>query len=139
MVRWVPKGICASGIVVWVLICSCPVRAGGSFSRDDLAPVLAQSPIVAEWIAGALELDETGDAVRIGQNINPHLGGMRVGPYVLSAKPKGAPGPFTLEVTVETKLVCLDAAGKATDIGKARRIREEFESVVVRPLAGTKP
>ena len=83
-------------------------------------------------------MTETGDAVRIGQNVNPRFGGLRVGPYVILAKPKGASGPFTLEVTVNTDLICLNAAGKPVDVSKAQTIQEKFSSVTVKPYQESK-
>jgi hypothetical protein len=83
-----------------------------------------------------LDFDETGNAMRIGQNVNPRFGGRRVGPYVILAKPKGAAGPFSLEVTVETELICRDMAGKTVDVSKAQVIQEKFFSVTVRPYQG---
>ena len=107
--------------------------AGGSFGFEDIQPILQQQPVLAQWLTGGLDFDETGDAVRIGQNVNPRFGGRRVGPYVILAKPKGASGPFTLEVTVETDLICLDKAGKPVDVSKAQTIKEKFSSVTVKP------
>ena len=59
-------------------------------------------------------------------------------PYVILAKPKGAAGPFTLEATVETELICLDAAGKAVDVSKAQTIQEKFAVVTVKPYQENK-
>jgi hypothetical protein len=113
--------------------------AGGSCAREDLRPILHQEPVLAQWLTGGLEFAETGDARRIGQNVNPRFGGLRIGPYVILAKPKGASGPFTLEVTVETELRCRDAAGKDVDVSQAHTIEEKFSSVTVRPYQGRGP
>ena len=88
---------------------------------------------MAKWLTDGLEFAETGDAGRIGQNVNPRFGGRRLGPYVILAKPKGASGPFTLEVTVETELICRDAAGKPVEVSEAQTIQEKFSSVTVKP------
>ena len=85
-----------------------------------------------------LEFDETGDALRIGQNVNPRFGGRRIGPYVILAKPKGVSGPFSFEITVETELICQDAAGKAVDVSKAQNIQEKFSSVTIKPYQESK-
>ena len=89
--------------------------------------------MVAKWLTGGLEFAETGDAMRIGQNVNRRFGGRRIGPYVILAKPRGASGPFTMEVTVETELGCRNAAGKDVDVSQAHTIQEKFSSVSVRP------
>ena len=119
--------------VFLVLALGSTAFAQGSFSRDDLQPILEQQPAIAAWVANGLDLDETGDAMRIGQNVNPNLGGLRVGPYVILAKPKGAAGPFTLEITVETEMNCLDDAGKTVELEKATTIVETFSALTVRP------
>ena len=126
----------------WRLLVSGPgsaAWAGGSFAFEDLQPILNQQPVVAKWLTGGLDFAETGDASRIGQNVNPRFGGRRIGPYVILAKPKGAAGAFTLEVTVETELRCRNAAGKAVDVSKAQDIQEKFSSVSVRPYQETHP
>jgi hypothetical protein len=122
--------VCLSGVAAW---------AGGSFAREDIKPILEQESVIAKRLAEGLDLDETGSATRIGQNANAHLGGTRVGPYVLWAKPKGAEGPFTLEVTIETEMLCRNAAGKPVDIAKARDIRETFSSITIRPYKEGQP
>jgi len=130
----VRKGI---GWLALALLLSLPgsmAWAGGSFSfEEDLLPILNQQPVIAKWLTGGLEFDQTGDAVRIGQNVNPRFGGLRVGPYVILAKPKGAAGSFSLEVTVETELICRDAAGKPVEVSEAQTIQEKFSSVSVKP------
>ena len=130
----VRKGI---GWLALALLLSLPgsmAWAGASFSfEEDLLPILNQQPVIAKWLTGGLEFDQTGDAVRIGQNVNPRFGGLRVGPYVILAKPKGAAGSFSLEVTVETELICRDAAGKPVEVSEAQTIQEKFSSVTVKP------
>ncbi|MGO9174819.1 MAG: hypothetical protein ACLQED_01550 [Desulfobaccales bacterium] len=134
----VQRGI---GVLVMAVLVSWPgalAWAGGSFGFEDLRPILNQQPVLAQWLTAGLDFDESGDAVRIGQNVNPRFGGRRVGPYVILAKPKGAAGPFTLEVTVETELICRDKAGKPVDVSKAQTIKEKFSSVTVKPYQESK-
>lgn len=115
------------------------VRAGGSFSfEQDLLPLLKQQPVMAQWLTSSLDFDETGDAIRIGQNVNPRFGGLRVGPYTILARPKGAAGLFTFEVTVETELICLDKTRKPVDVSEAVTIKEKFASVTVKPYRESK-
>ncbi len=119
-----------------LLICStCSMAlAGGSFSFEaDLLPILKQQPVIARWLTGNLDFDNSGDALRIGDNVMPQFGGRRVGPYVILAKPKGASGPFTMEVTVETDTICKDESGKVIDCAKARTMEEKFCSITVKP------
>lgn len=135
----VRTGVGILGLAVLVSLPGASAWAGGSFAFEDLQPILQQEPVLAKWLTGGLEFAETGDAVRIGQNVNPRFGGRRIGPYVILAKPKGASGPFTLEVTVETELICRNAAGKDVDVSKAHTIQEKFSSVTVRPYKETRP
>ncbi len=135
----VRKGV---GWLILAVLISLPgalAWAGGSFAfEQDLLPILHQQPVLAQWLTGGLDFDQSGDAIRIGQNVNLRFGGLRVGPYVILAKPKGASGPFTLEVTVETELICLDKAGKPVDVSQAQTIKEKFASVSVRPYQESK-
>jgi hypothetical protein len=135
----VRKGVWLLGLAVLVSLAGSSAWAGGSFALEDLRPILQQEPVMAKWLTDGLEFAETGDALRLGQNVNPRFGGRRLGPYVILAKPKGASGPFTLEVTVETELICRNAAGKDVDVSKAHTIQEKFSSVSVRPYKETRP
>jgi hypothetical protein len=139
VLRLVRKGVGLLGLAVLISLPGSSAWAGGSFALEDLRPILQQEPVLAKWLTDGLEFAETGDAVRIGQNVNPRFGGRRIGPYVILAKPKGASGPFTLEVTVETELICRNAAGKDVDVSKAHTIQEKFSSVTVRPYKETRP
>ena len=135
----VRKGVCFLGMAVLVSLPGSSAWAGGSFAREDLRPILDQQPVMAKWLTDGLNLPETGDALRLGQNVNRRFGGRRIGPYVILAKPKGAAGPFTLEVTVETELICQNAAGKTVDVSQAQVIQEKFSSVTVRPYQEARP
>jgi hypothetical protein len=124
---------CLLAAVVFISLPGAMAWAGGSFALEDLRPILNQQPVLAQWLTGSLDFDETGDAVRIGQNVNPRFGGLRIGPYTILARPKGAAGPFTLEVNVDTELICLDKAGKPVEVDQAVTIKEKFASVTVKP------
>jgi hypothetical protein len=135
----VRQGLGLLALAVLISLPGSAAWAGGSFAFEDLRPLFNQQPVLAKWLTDGLEFAETGDAGRIGQNVNPRFGGRRIGPYVIPAKPKGASGPFTLEVTVETELMCRNAAGKAVDLSQAQVIQEKFSSVTVRPFQETQP
>jgi hypothetical protein len=133
------KGVFLLALALLVALPGSMAWAGGSFSfEQDLQPILNQQPVLAKWLTGGLDFDETGDAVRIGQNVNPRFGGLRVGPYVILAKPKAAAGPFTLEVTVETEIISLNKAGKPVEVSQAQTIKEKFSSVTVKPYQESK-
>jgi hypothetical protein len=137
-VKIVRKGAAGLVLALLVVLPGSMAWAGGSFAYEDLWPILQQQPVLAQWLTGGLDFAETGDASRLGQNVNPRFGGRRVGPYVILAKPKGAAGPFTFEVTVATELICRDAAGKDVDVSKAQDIREKLASVSIRPCQESK-
>jgi hypothetical protein len=108
--------------------------AAGSFLVDvELKPILDQAPAVRSFLLDALEIQSSGWANRIGNNVNPRLGGTRVGPYCLRAKPRSAPGPYTLEVCVNTEILFFDANGRPTTIEAASRLEEKFLSVEIKP------
>ena len=132
------KRVCWLALAVLVSFPGSAAWAGGSFALEELLPILQQEPVIGKWLTDGLEFDHTGDAVRLGQNVNPRFGGRRLGPYVILAKPKGAPGPFTLEVTVETELICLNKAGKPVDVSEAQTIQEKFASVTIKPYHESK-
>ena len=112
--------------------------AGGSFSVDtELDLILNQVPQIKQYLFQSLDIDWTGWAGRIGQNVNTRFGGRRIGPYHVKAKPKGADGDFTLELIVHTKRIFTDAKGGPTDLPNAEHISEEFVSVEIKPLTDT--
>lgn len=113
-----------------------PALAGGTFLlEEDLMPILAQAPATRDMLFSQYDLETWGVATRIGSNVNSHFGGKRIGPYIILAKPKGTPGPYTLEITIETKVLFLNSSGKRVDISKARVIKEKFISCEVVPLS----
>lgn len=116
---------------------SAPCWGSGSFRPEiELAPILAQVPSVERYLATTLDLAEGGSADRIGTSVNPHLGGTRIGPYVIRAKPKGSAGGYIFELTVRTTVEFLDGAWKTSDLRSAEHVRERFESVELRAVRG---
>ena len=114
--------------------------AQGTFPFDDLKPILNQKPELAKYLFSTLEFDEGGIASRIGSNVNEKLGGQRVGPYLIQAKPKGSAGPKVFEVTIYTEQTFLDERGKTTTLEKASSVTEKFEHLEVRVIdEKTKP
>jgi hypothetical protein len=109
-------------------------HGAGSFLVDvELRPILDQVPAVRSFLLDVLEIQPSGWANRIGNNVNPLLGGTRVGPYCLRAKPGMAPGAYTLEVCVNTEVLFFDAEGRRTTIQAASRVEEKFLSVEIKP------
>jgi hypothetical protein len=70
--------------------------AGSVLVDVELKPIVDQVPAVRSFVLDALEIQTSGWANGIGNSVSPLLGGTRVGPYCLRAKPRNAPGPYTL-------------------------------------------
>lgn len=125
------KNVLALLLVAFAL----PALAGGTFDVDkDLAPVRQQIPELWGAVTKSFDLAPSGMASRVGANVNARLGGLRVGPWCIPAKPKGAAGPYTYEVCLNTDATWLDAKGKTVDLGKAVKVEEKFSSIEIRPM-----
>jgi hypothetical protein len=135
----IQKHFCCLVIILMLTVSVSSTRAGGSFAYKDILPILAQEPVMDKFINDGLEFNDSGSAMRIGQNVNPRFGGRRVGPYVIMAKPKGTSGSFTLEVTVETELICQDDSGNTVDVSEAQIIKEKFSAISIRPYKSIQP
>lgn len=109
--------------------------AGGSFVIEDMIPVLDQTPDIKAYILGTLDLDKSGYANRIGNSVNPRLGGKRLGPYCINAKPKGAKGNFTLKLCINTAYDFRDEKGRPCELGQAYSVTERFVSAEISPSA----
>ena len=111
-----------------------PVNAGGSFDvAIEFEPIRKQIPDLWQALSNSLELQQSGWASRIGENVNPALGGARLGPYCLLAKPKGSTGPYTLEICFNTDYLWFDARGNESSLTEASRVEERFVSVEIKP------
>ncbi len=120
------------GGVVLSLSLALGALAGGSCDfEEDVQPVLMQQPKLGEHLLATLDIYRTATAVRIGSSVNEELGGTRVGPYQLYAKPKDAKGPYIFELTVNTKQTFLDAEGRKTTVEKAASVKEKLENVQI--------
>ena len=109
--------------------------AGGSFDfADQLLPLLEQQPELKQYLLSTLDIAPHGYAGRIGSTVNLHLGGTRIGPYVLKAKPKGAKGDYTLELKFHTEKKYLDANDKVSDLVQSVKIIEKLKWVEIKML-----
>ena len=124
-----------------LFVCSY-AHAGGSFDLDDqLLPLLKQKPELMDYLMSTLDIEPHGVAARIGRTVNSHLGGTRIGPYQLCAKPKGQKGAYTLQLTFHTSKVFLDSNGKPADFTTGVKVVETLTSVEITTLtkASNKP
>jgi hypothetical protein len=116
------------------LLFALSARAIGSFQVGiEFEPIRKQIPELWRALSESLELQQSGWANRIGKDVNPRLGGMRLGPYCVLGKPKGASGPYTLKVCFNTEYLWFDAAGNKSTLEEATRVEERFVSVDIEP------
>lgn len=109
-------------------------KADGSFQVDvEFEPIRKQIPALWRALADSLELQRSGWANRIGNGVNPRLGGTRLGPYCVLGRPKGTAGPYSLKVCFNTEYLWFDAAGKKSTLEEATRVEERFVSVDIEP------
>jgi len=109
--------------------------AAGSFLPEvELAPILDQVPSIRDFVSATLDLAESGSADRIGTEANRHLGGTRVGPYIIEARPKGSDGPSEFLLVFHTTYRFLDADGTEVELAAAKRVEEKFDFLEIRPL-----
>ncbi len=112
--------------------------AGGSIGFDEADTYLKQAPLVRAYLLDTLCISDSGMATRVGGNYP--LGGQRIGPYELRAKPRGIIGPYTMNIIINTQQRFFDHNGKEVQqnaIDTAYRIEESFQSVEIR-VAETK-
>jgi hypothetical protein len=108
--------------------------AAGSFQVGiEFEPIRKQIPELWRALSDSLLLQQSGWANRIGDNVNPRLGGTRIGPYCLLGKPKQTPGPNTLKVCFNTEYLWFDAAGNRSTLEDATRVEERFLSIDIEP------
>ena len=108
--------------------------AGGSLSTSE---------IFAETDANLLKtinvnftISSVALGMRIGGQVAPDLGGARVGPYIICAKPIGAASPYTLSLVFNTDTRFLNARGHQVELGpKAVKIVERVTDVQIVPAA----
>ena len=106
--------------------------AGGSLPFSDLKDLLAQQPVLAQFISEHLDVAEIGTGSRVGGRVNEELSGSRVAPYEFDAKPKSANGDFTLMLVIEAETSFLDANGKKVRVEKGTKIQERVTGIRLR-------
>lgn len=122
------------GVMIAFIFPATAANAGGSFLLDDIKPVIEQSPDIEKYLFATLELTKSGQANRIGNNVNPRLGGTRLGPYCIYAKPRGAAGKNTLEVCINTEYHFRDKTGRPCTLEQAFSVTESFVSIEIKPI-----
>lgn len=117
------------------LILNVTAFAGGTLSFDEIKPLINQQPEVAKFLFSTLDFDDTAYAEAIvGNEINKKLGGTRIGPYYVNAKPKGSKGPFIFQIVIQTDPVFTDIRGRKLDddhIGQAVKVSETLTHIEI--------
>jgi hypothetical protein len=122
------------GVIIAFIFSAAVANAGGSFLLDDIKPLIAQSPEMQKYIFATLELTKSGQANRIGNNVNPRLGGTRLGPYCIYAKPRGSKGKNTMEVCINTEYHFKDKKSRPCTLEQAYSVTESFVSIEIKPI-----
>lgn len=106
----------------------------GSFFLSDIEDLLKQKAELWNRITKDFDVYSIGDARMISRAENVRLNGIRIGPYDIFARPKGTSGPFTYEVSIETKTEFSDESGHEVPLEKAADVREKITAIRIRPL-----
>jgi len=123
----------STAAVIVLMFVSQAIYADGALTTADLLTNLAKSnPQLVQTLGEVFVLEDDASGVRIGTNINPRLGGTRIGPYKLHGHLKCCSEPKSLIVTLNTDLVFLDAEGhKSSNVATAASVKEEFKDFKV--------
>ena len=128
---------------LWVLLAGLVMpsasRAGGTVGLDEVDRLLRQRPNLRSFLMSSLQLENTVmAAVRLGPHFE-HLGGARVGPYLVEGRAKGSKDGEPLEIVLCTHVQFLDAEGKvAAEETEATHVEEQLTVVMLRE-AHSKP
>lgn len=112
-----------------------PAQAGGSFRFEDVEPLLRQNEALYIYVTETLELSPGGWANRINGRVSDDLGGSRLAPYVLRAKPKGTTGGWIFYLSIEADIQFLDADGKeVVEMHEGKTIKETLTGISLKPI-----
>jgi len=106
----------------------------GTVALSELNELLAQKPTSWNRIKTDFEVFPVVDGGRINAAQSRELTGTRVAPYQLFARPKGATGPYTHQITIETESEFFDSQGRPVPPSKAKHVREKVLSIATRRL-----
>ena len=109
-------------------------QTAGSLDLSDVEDVLGQKKILWDRVKTDFDVFPTGDSRMINRSENADLNGARIGPYSFFVKPKGASGPYSYEMTVETKPTFMGKDGREVALAKASDFKEELTGIAIRPL-----
>lgn len=106
--------------------------AAGSFDyKTELVPILKRQADIKWFIDHNFRVDASGSANRIGNEVNPRLGGKRVGPYHIRAQSTAFKKLFWYNLTIHTDQRYLDADGNESTLQEAAQVEETFKSLEI--------
>jgi hypothetical protein len=120
--------------VTSLLVCGSIASPHGTFFLSDIDDLIKQKSDLWNRVTTDFDLYSIGDARMISRAENIKLNGIRIGPYDIFAKPKGTSGPFTYEVSIETKTEFSDESGREVPLEKAADVKEKITAIRIRPL-----
>jgi len=116
-------------VIILFTVMQTSAVAGGSFATSEVLPLLKQKMDLYRLVMKTLDLDGSGWATRIGGNINSDLGGSRIAPYAIKAKPKGSKGPWQYYLSIEAETIFYDEAGKKVALYQGKTIKENLTGI----------
>jgi len=121
--------------VLTFAVVPCVCAGAGTVSFSEIDPLLAQKPHIRMFLLSTLDMDGTVmAAVRFGSHFK-YLGGARMGPYIIQARPKTPKNANPIEVVLCTDARFLDASGKVTqDEANAAHLAETLTVVMLRDV-----
>jgi hypothetical protein len=122
-----------------ILLAAPSVSIGaGTVNFSEVVPLLEQKPGIRMFLMSSLDMDSTVTAaVRFGSHLR-YLGGARMGPYIIQARPKLPENAARIEVVLCTDAQFFDASGKVTrDQFNAARLEETLTAVMLRDVKST--
>jgi hypothetical protein len=112
----------------------CAASQIGTFDLSDIKNLLNQKSELWRLITADFDIYPVGAAKSISSAESVQLNGTRIGPYGLSAKPKGKNGPYTYRIYIETTPCFYNRQGQKVPIDKANSVKEEVGSIRIEPL-----
>jgi hypothetical protein len=112
----------------------CTASQMGTFDVSDIKGLLEQKSMLWRVISDDFDIYPVGVARSISRTESIQLNGTRVGPYSLSARPKGKDGPYAYRIYIETKPSFYDTQRRRVSMGKASVVKEEVTSIRIEPL-----
>ncbi|WP_411825666.1 hypothetical protein [Luteolibacter sp. AS25] len=130
-------------LILAILAVSSPfLEAGGSLDTETVLNLLKKNEVLYKYVTGTLEMSEVAVGVRLGRQFE-EIGGMRIAPYVVHAKPRGGES-YTMELVVECEQKFVSADGSEIailsgdqdgDPAKVVDVLEEVTSISLRKIS----